>query len=88
MDIEKITSLQKDIKEIDDVINNYIFDREKAENIIRKHNFSDEEVALLNSPVNPGYTTFENATDEMIVNNLNLIKRILLTKLQQKILKN
>ena len=69
MDSKKIISLVKDIEEIDNVINNNIFDRTEAEDIIRKHNLSDLEVAFLNSPLNPGYTKFENATDNMIFNN-------------------
>lgn len=85
MDSQKIISLVKDIEEIDNVINNNTFDRVKAEGIIRKHNFSDLEVAILNSPLNPGYTKFENATDNMIVNNLLQIKSILFTKLQKEI---
>lgn len=85
MDSEKIISLVKDIEEINNVINNNIFDRTKAEGIIRKHNLSNLEVAILNSPLNPGYTKFENATDNMIVNNLLQIKTILFSKLQKEI---
>ena len=85
MDSKKIISLVKDIEEIDNVINNNIFDRTEAEDIIRKHNLSDLEVAFLNSPLNPGYTKFENATDNMIFNNLLQIKSILFTKLQKQI---
>ena len=85
MDSKKIISLVNDIEEIDNVINNNIFDRTEAEDIIRKHNLSDLEVAFLNSPLNPGYTKFENATDNMIFNNLLQIKSILFTKLQKEI---
>ena len=85
MDSKKIISLVKDIEEIDNVINNNIFDRTEAEDIIRKHNLSDLEVAFLNSPLNPDYTKFENATDNMIFNNLLQIKSILFTKLQKEI---
>lgn len=84
MDAEKIISLVKDIEEIDNVVNN-TFDRAKAEDIVRKHNFSDLEIAILNSPFNPGYVKFENATDNMIVNNLLQIKSILFAKLQKEI---
>lgn len=88
MDSQKIISLVKDIEEIDNVINNNIFDRTKAEGIIRKHNLSDLEIAFLNSPLNPGYTKFENATDNMVVNNLLQIKSILYAKLQKEILED
>ena len=88
MDAEKIISLVKDIEEIDNVINNNMFDRTKAEGIIRRHNLSDLEVAFLNSPLNPGYTKFENATDNMIFNNLLQIKSILFTILQKEILED
>ncbi len=88
MDSQKIISLVKDIEEIDNVINNNIFDRTKAEGIIRKHNLSNLEVAILNSPLNSGYTKFENATDNMIVNNLLQIKSILYAKLQKEILED
>ena len=85
MDAEKIISLVKDIEEIDNIVNNNTFDRAKAEDIVMKHNFSDLEVAILNSPFNPGYVKFVYATDNMIVNNLLQIKSILFAKLQKEI---
>ena len=85
MNIDKVVDIAKDIKEINDVLNpNVIFDRKKAEDIIRKHNATDELVATFNSPLNPGYTTFENATNEMVINNLISIRNILVVKLQQE----
>ena len=85
MNRDKVLDISKDIKEIEDVLNpNVIFDRKKAEDIIRKHNATDELVATLNSPLNPGYTTFEKATNEMVMNNLISIRNILVVKLQQE----
>lgn len=63
MNIDKVLDIAKDIKEIEDVLNpNVIFDRIKAEDIIRKH----------------------NATDEVVVQNLIVIRNILIVKLQQE----
>ena len=85
MNTDKVLDIAKDIKEINDVLNpNVIFDRKKAEDIIRKHNATDELVATFNSPLNPRYTTFEKATNEMVMNNLISIRNILVVKLQQE----
>ena len=85
MNIDKVLDIAKNIKEIEDVLNpNVIFDRIKAEDIIRKHNATDVVVATLNSPLNPSYTTFEDATNKMVVNNLIAIRNILIVKLQQE----
>ena len=85
MNIDKVLNIANDIKDIEDVLNpNVVFDRTKAESIIRKHNITDKVVATLNSPLNPNYTTFENATNEMFVNNLIAIRNILIVKLQQE----
>ena len=85
MNIDKVVDIAKDIKEINDVLNpNVIFDRKKAEDIIRKHNATDELVATFNSPLNPSYTTFEKATNEMVINNLISIRNILVVRLQQE----
>ena len=85
MNRDKVLNIAKDIKEIEDALNpNVIFDRKKAEDIIRKHNATDELVATFNSPLNPGYTTFEKATNEMVMNNLISIRNILVVKLQQE----
>lgn len=85
MNTDKVLDIAKDIKEINDVLNpNVIFDRKKAEDIIRKHNVTDELVATFNSPLNPGYTTFEKATNEMVMNNLISIRNILVVKLQKE----
>lgn len=46
-------NLEKDINEIDELLNATFFDRLKAENIIVKHNTTDETVAAINSPLSP-----------------------------------
>ncbi len=70
-------NLLNDINEIMKVLNNQIFDREKAQDIIRKHNVSNRKILIVNSPLNPGFVRFEYSTDEMIKNNLNIILKIL-----------
>lgn len=85
MNIDKVFKIEKDIQEIDDVLNpNAIFNRKKAEDIIRKHNATDTEVAIFNSPLNSYYVAFENATDKMVKNNLISIRNILAGKLLQE----
>lgn len=89
MNTDKILEIEKDIKEIEEVLNpNIIFNRMKAENIIRKHNIKDEVVALYNSPINPDYITFEIATNEMVKNNLISIRNILVRRLLHESAKN
>ncbi len=86
-DIKKI-NLSKDIDEIKEVLYNWFsFDRQKAEEIIRKHNLSNSKVAAMNSPTNPGYVKFENSTDEMIKNNLSQILKILEAEYYEEIIK-
>lgn len=74
---EKLIKLAKDIDEILEVLNNPIFDISKAQDIIKKHNLSNEKVAAYNSPLKPGYVLFENSTEEMLKNNLTVIHEIL-----------
>ena len=82
MNVDKVLETGKDIKEIEDVLKlNIVFNRMKAEDIIRKHNKTDAEIAIFNSPLNPYYVAFENATDEMVKNNLISIRNILIGKL-------
>lgn len=89
MNTDKILEIEKDIKEIEEVLNpNIIFNRVKAENIIRKHNIKDEVVSLYNSPINPDYITFKNAIDEMVKNNLISIRNILIGRLLHESSKN
>lgn len=86
--VEEIIKTTADVTEIQGVLIPYQqgmpLDRKKAEQIIRKHNSSDYHVALMNSPGNPGYVTFEQATDQMVAQNLANIQLILGAKLAGK----
>ena len=53
MKISEKIKLMSDKNEIIELLNKPQFDRKKAENIIVKHNLSNEKVAELNSPLNP-----------------------------------
>jgi len=76
-DVKKLKLLM-DIDEIKSVLyNSFPFDRQKAEDIIKKHNASNLKVAVMNSPFNSDYVRFEQATDEMLKNNLITIIKIL-----------
>lgn len=77
----KCAKIVSDIKEIDDTLNSVYFDRQKAEDIIMKHTVTDITVAVINSPLSPGYTTFELATDDMVKNNLLIIRQVLFDNL-------
>ena len=80
--------LRSDIHEIEAVLNRYQqgmgFDRQKAEEIIQKHNRSDAAVAAYNSPLIPGWIAFEQASDEAMYCNLVAIRNILLAELTGK----
>ena len=80
--------LRSDIHEIEAVLNGYQqgmgFDRQKAEEIIQKHNHSDIAVATYNSPIRPGWITFEQASDVTVYCNLVAIRNILLAELKGK----
>lgn len=71
----RIADNAHDIAEIQKIINDYMqghrIDRQKAMEIIIHQNKKDAVIAAYNSPVNPGWVSFQNATDEQIVNNLN-----------------
>lgn len=73
----KKTELINDINEIIKLLKEPQFDRKKAENIIVKHNLSNEKVAELNSPLNPYTERLENLTDDMIIENLKIILSVL-----------
>lgn len=77
----KCAKIVSDIKEIDDALTSACFDRQKVEEIIRKHTVTDVTVAVINSPFTPGFTTFEQATDDMVKNNLLIIRQVLLGNL-------
>lgn len=85
---EEIAKTTDDIFEIQSVLIPYRqgkpLDREKAEQIIRKHNRSDIHVALMNSPSKSGFITFEQATDQMVAQNLESILIIFRAKLAGK----
>ena len=80
--------LRSDIQEIEAVLNRYQqgmgFDRQKAEELIQKHNHSDIAVATYNSPIRPGWITFEQASDVTVYCNLVAIRNILLAELKGK----
>ena len=80
--------LRSDIQEIEAVLNRYQqgmgFDRQKAEELIQKHNHSDIAVATYNSPIRPGWITFEQASDVTVYCNLVAIRNILLAELTGK----
>lgn len=80
----KCAKIVSDINEIDEVLNAVYFDRKKAEDIIRKHTATNETVAVINSPLSLGYTTFDRATDEMVKNNLLIIRQVLLDNLAKE----
>ena len=77
----EIAKLNKDIKEIDDLFNKPIFDRNKAEEIIRKHNINDEAIGIFNSPINPNSRPFYMLPDESIKANLTVTRDYLIIKL-------
>lgn len=79
--LEKIAKIKKDIREIDDVLNAQIFDRNKAEDIIHKHNITDEIVGTFNSPLNPNVKPFYMLDDNAIKANLSAIRDYLAVKL-------
>lgn len=74
---ERLNELAMDMREIVDELNKPIFNRANAERIIRKHNLKNIKVAIMNSPFQPTYVKFENATNEMLKSNLEAIYTIL-----------
>ena len=66
----------REIAEIQKIIGDYnqgqIIDRKKAIEIINRLKRKDASIATFNSPLNPGWVLFSEATDEQIVENLNI----------------
>ena len=82
MDVIKFVDDIAEIQRVfDHVKAGYPLDRKKAEDIIRKHNASDPAIAAYNSPMLPGFVTFQQATDQMLLNNLNTIQAYLSAKM-------
>lgn len=77
-------NLEKDITEIDELLNATFFDRLKAENIIVKHNTTDEIIGAYNSPLNPNSFPLEMLNDEAIKKNLLAIRDYLKIKLAKE----
>lgn len=77
MKISEKIKLISDKYEIIELLKEPEFDRKKAEDIIIKHNLSNEKVAELNSPLNPYTERLENLTDDEIKSNLIMILSIL-----------
>ena len=66
----------REIAEIQKISGGYnqgqIIDRQKAIEIINRLKRKDASIAAFNSPLNPGWVLFSEATDEQIVENLNI----------------
>lgn len=77
-DNQKIIKIGSDIAEIDSVLYNPLgFDTEKAKQVISKHNHTNKDVAVFNSPLKKGWVPFEQATPEGLKSNLIAIRSIL-----------
>lgn len=65
-----------DIAEIQKILNDYRqgrrIDRQKVAEIIGCLNMKDIAIAGFNSPLNPGWVSFQNATDKQLANNMNI----------------
>lgn len=72
----RIADNAHDIAEIQKIINDYRqgrrIDRQKAAEIIGRLNVKGIAIAGFNSPLNPGWVSFQNATDEQLANNMNI----------------
>lgn len=80
--IRKCKQISDDIKEINKILDN--FDRDKAEQIIKKHTLTDETVAVINSPLSPNFIPFNQAPDYMVKDNLIIIRQVLLDNLAKE----
>ena len=81
--------LERSIAEIRDLLlkkqNGHGFDRQKAEEIIRKHDVSEPAVAIMKSPLLRGWIPFRQANDDQVASNLIEIKTILEAELARKL---
>lgn len=72
----RIADNAHDIVEIQKIINDYRqgrgINRQKVTEIIGRLNMKDIAIAGFNSPLNPGWVSFQNATDEQLANNMNI----------------
>ena len=88
----KLADDKHDIEEIKKILNDYNqgrkIDRAKAEEIIRRLNQKDIVVASYNSPWKPGWVSFQYATDEQFVDNLNATFQYLSKKMAAEALKD
>lgn len=88
MDQQKIIEITKDIDDIKQEIIHFEtgtrFDRQRAIELIHKQNLSDEAVAIVNSPLNSNFITFDVATNESLYSNLKIIRTILNAKLLEE----
>lgn len=74
--VRRIADNAHDIAEIQKIINDYRqgrgIDRQKVTEIIGRLNMKDIAIAGFNSPLNPGWVSFQNATDEQLASNMNI----------------
>ncbi len=81
----RIADNARDIAEIQKILNDYRrdrrIDRQKAAEIIERLNQKDIVVASFNSPLKPGWVSFQNATDKQFVDNLNATLQYLSKKM-------
>ena len=83
----KIQKISDDITEIDETIKTEPFDSAKAVQIIKKHNTTDINIAVINSPSQPNFVRFDDATPQMLINNLKMIKNVLCFEMADEIRK-
>lgn len=81
MDKLKITEMEKDIEEMRELVNTEPFNQNKAKNFIEKYKGKDANVALVNSPINPNFVLYQNATDTMLKNAIIWLMNYLTLKL-------
>ena len=88
----KISDDKHDIEEIKKILNDYNqgikIDRKKAAEIIARVSQKDIVVASYNSPMKQGWVSFQDATDEQYVVNLNATLQYLSKKMAAEALKD